>query len=153
MKRKTPSDLVYRVSPANGGVVFASHERAAWVAQIHDALRSAKTWGQLRKALPPGEYERILESQDTDEEPLPKPRDPFSADQIPSVCDGDYPPWLQPEMDHVLPDEILRRFGQRKSTMLNGSYWHIPEEAIPGITAALKALGRDAVHTPHLHFH
>jgi len=54
--RKTPhDDLVYRVSDANDGVVFATPERARYVDGLFDALDS-KTWGEFRSRIPAGEW-------------------------------------------------------------------------------------------------
>ncbi len=51
-ERPTPAELVYRVGPANDGVVFATPERARYVANLFDALDS-KTWGEFRSRIPP----------------------------------------------------------------------------------------------------
>ena len=58
MKKK----LFYRVVPHNGGVVFATPDRAIFVAKIHAAIRSSKTWGQFRSAIPRKEYSVIIHS-------------------------------------------------------------------------------------------
>lgn len=56
---------------------------------------------------------------------LPEPDDPFDPEQVPGWSDGDYPPWLQPEMDALLRDIDLTGLAERVDTALNGSYWHV----------------------------
>ena len=58
-ERPTPAELVYRVGPANDGVVFATPERARYVANLHDAFDS-KTWGEFAGG-PPGASSRAGE--------------------------------------------------------------------------------------------
>ena len=59
-ERPTPAELVYRVGPANDGVVFATPERARYVANLHHALDS-KTWGEFRSRIPAEEWEQLAE--------------------------------------------------------------------------------------------
>jgi hypothetical protein len=33
------------------------------------------------------------------------------------------------EMDHLLPQSVLRRFGQREFSIFNGDLWRLPPEA------------------------
>lgn len=103
--------------------------------------------------MPADEYKAIIRELADGENPPPKARDPFDSAVIPGYCDGDYPSWLQSEMDEVIPAEMLRRFGKQELTMLNGSYWHIPEEALPGMTRELEKLGWEIIHAPELAFH
>jgi hypothetical protein len=78
-----------------------------------------------------------------DEETFPWDVDdaPFSMDQIPGVGEGDYPPWLQPEMDAVLPRDLLSRYAKRESFILNGPFWSISEENVKPVVDALRARG------------
>src|SRR5262249_9079592 len=113
--------LLYNISPANGGLVFATRQRAAFISRIHDAVSGSRTWAEFRRATPGAEYSRITEGR----EPRPRGSDPFSSDEVPGYGDGDYPPWLQQEMESVLPAEVLEQFGKGEMTMLNGGYIHI----------------------------
>ena len=65
----------------------------------------------------------------------------FEPSVVPGFCDGDYPQWLQREMDDLLPREFLEEFGERQNTMLNGSYWHLDLERLAEILRALKHVG------------
>ena len=119
MNPAKPEKLFYRKSRANEGLVFASAERAKFIDQIHRAFIHSKTWGELRKALPEGEYrnfEEMWEPGDhTDDE----------EDDFKDFLDGSYPAWLQTEMHEVLPKEILESYAENANTMLDGNYWHI----------------------------
>jgi len=133
--------LVCRVVPHNTTVVFATPERAKFVARLHDAIESSRTWGEFRKAVPPAEYSKIVRGFDDADEPRPKSTDPFDGEQIAGWSDGDYPPWLQQEMEEVLPVSVLRKFGSLEATLVNGSCWMVPEENLQATCAALRALG------------
>jgi hypothetical protein len=101
--------LLYRVVGHNGGVVFAEESRARQIHQLHEALMTAKTWGGLKKLLDPADYADLADrycSNFGEERPEPRPRTRFSAEQIPGWSDGDYPPWLQAEMDEIIPDDL-----------------------------------------------
>jgi hypothetical protein len=82
-----------------------------------------------------------------------KSTDPFSGESLPGWSDGDYPPWLQQEMSNLLPASVLSQFGERKSTFVNGSFWLIPEQNLPGICTALEALGWEIECAQELRFH
>lgn len=123
--RRRAQVLVYTESPANGGIVFADPERAAYVANLHHAIETARTWGEFRSLIPVSEYESLMEVWDEAGDDRPMESEVFSSEQVPGYCDGDYPPWLQQEMGNVVPTEILDEFASTTSTMLNGNYWHI----------------------------
>jgi len=146
--------LLFRIVPHNGGVVFAAPERAKFIARIHSAINSSQTWRQFRSAMPRKEYSNILWSAFDDAgEGRPKGTDPFSGESLPGWSDGDYPPWLQAEMERILPIEVLDQFGERESTALNGHFWLIPKKNIAGICAALESLGWDLELAQDLPFH
>jgi hypothetical protein len=134
--------LLYRVVPHNGGVVFAAEDRAKSIARIHRAIETSTTWSQFRAAIPPGEYSAVMRSSfDAIDETRPKASDPFDPEQIAGWSDGDYPPWLQQEMDDVVPEPLLLQFATREQTAVNGAFWLIPEEQLERICAALRAAG------------
>jgi hypothetical protein len=145
--------LVYRVAE-NGGVVFAEPDRANLIAKIHAAIRSSTTWGEFRFAMPREEYEDLVQTGfDSNGEPRPKSTDPFSGELVPGWSDGDYPPWLQTEMQRILPAPVLEQFGKMESTFLNGNFWLIPEQNLEGICAALVALGWKLERAQDLEFY
>lgn len=134
------------VAVANGGLVFADPERARAVSRIDAALSESRTWEEFRAAMDPEEYERLVSTM-FDEEGLerPTPETPFRAEEVPGYCDGDYPPWLQQEMDDVLPWELIERFGQHEPTCINGWFVRFDPDDLPAITEMLAEMGIDVV--------
>jgi hypothetical protein len=119
-ERPTPAELVYRVGPANDGVVFTTPERARYIASLNDALGS-KTWGEFRSRIPAEEWEELMEKRVE----IPGPDEPFKAEAVPGFCDGDWPPWLQKEIGHVLSEAILTKYAKHEMSVINGDFWHI----------------------------
>lgn len=145
--------LLYRLVPHNGGAVFAEEERALYIANIHQAISTARTWGEFRSRIPNSEYKEIMTRLLGDEEDQtePNPSDEFSSSGI--TDEGDYPDWLQPEMNYLIPRDVLGKFGTRANTFLNGSYWHIPEENMEPMANALRERGFIAIEAEELPFH
>ena len=143
--------LLYRIEPHNRGVVFAEPERARLIAKIHDAISNSRTWKEFRDAVPKEEYRAIISSFDEGEKP--RVSDEFSGEAVPGWNDGDYPPWLQQEMDKVMPREVLEKFGTRTPTAINGNFWHIPKGNLDAICANLCELGFELELAQDLNFH
>lgn len=133
--------LLFRVVDDNGGLVFAFEHEARRVAQINHAIDKATTWSQFRSLISSGEYSAILDALEDAGESQPRGSDEFSGEQIPGFCDGDYPTWLQQEMEHVVPLQILEKYGTLKTTVINGLYWHLPPERESEIVEALRVQG------------
>lgn len=146
-------ELVYRISPINGGIVLTTPGRAFLVDRINRAISSASTWSEFRKLMPIKEYSSIVRNFDDHGQRRPKGTDPFTAEQLPGYCDGDYPPWLQAEMDLILPISFLEKHGKRESTSLNGSFWMISREALETVLNALFYSGYDVSEASDLEFH
>jgi hypothetical protein len=146
-ERPTPAELVYRVGPANDGVVFATPERARYVANLHDAFDS-KTWGEFRSRIPAEEWEQL--AQGFDEPPRPGKR--FKSEDVPGFCDGDWPPWLQKEIVQVLPPPLVLKYAEASMTLINGVYFHIRQEDLPELLRELESRGIRATHEPDLEF-
>jgi hypothetical protein len=143
MAKKKPKTLWYRESPANGDLVFALPENATRVDAIHRALKS-DTWGEFRRRLPDDEYVQLAQKMFADAiEPMPVPLDddPFDGALIPGYYDGDYPDWLQTQMEWILPKRIVKKYGTRIATRLNGSYLQIGADEGEEVAQALKRLG------------
>jgi hypothetical protein len=140
--REMPRLLHFRLVPHNRGLVFAEPERAAYVSQIHAAMREAKTWGQLKSLMPLGEQEAIRQWMASDEQNEER-RDgeAFDPEAVPGWVDGDYPHWLQQEMASVLPARILAEFAVEVATPINGTYWHIPGDRQQEVVDALANMG------------
>jgi hypothetical protein len=147
-----PMRLLYNI--ANGGLVFAESKRARFISRIHDAINGSSTWEQFRRAMPRAEYSKVIrEWFDEEGEPRPRGSDEFDASMVPGYCDGDYPDWLQQEMDELLPEEILDEFAEIENTMLNGYYVQIDPEKLPAIKARLEQLGYVVVDGTNLSFY
>lgn len=135
-----PIKIAYTTAPHNGGLVFATPERAELVSRVHRAIASAETWGEFRRLMPRVEYSHVVRAFDENCEPRPRGTDPFDPESVPGWSDGDYPPWLQSQMDRLLPYEVLKRYGKLEATAINGSFWMIPADRIDEVRAALEAL-------------
>jgi hypothetical protein len=135
--------LVYTVSVANGGLAFATPERAALVARLQDAIECSRTWAEFRRRMPRSGYSLLIrEMFDENGEPRPRGSDPFSADDVPGCCDGLYPPWLQQEMIPLLPGDILDGLDEQQDRAPGyDEYPHIDPEQLPEMIARLEQRG------------
>ena len=134
----------------NGGAVFARESRARAIAVIHRALR-AKSWGDFRRAMPADEYERVMSAQfDELEEERPADFEEFWG--VNGSSEGDYPPWLQPEMQIVLPIDLLDRHGVLRDTFVSGSYFEILEHETEALASALRDRGFEVERADELPF-
>ena len=91
--------------------------------------------------MPRKDYSEVIRRFDEDGEPRPRSTDPFSGEDVGGWTDGDYPQWLQQDMDIHLPSEVLRQYGERQSTRLNGDYWMIPPEKASDMIRDLEECG------------
>jgi hypothetical protein len=142
--------LYYREAPHDNYLVFAPPKRALFVDQLRRAIEESRTWGEFRRRMPAGEYQRlykeifstdpdvIAEAEDARE---PADEEPFTSDRVPGFSDGDYPPWLAPEQDSYLPSELLRELATRADTFLNGSFWRLDPKNVALIVERLSVLG------------
>jgi hypothetical protein len=146
-ERPTPAELVYRVGPANDGVVFATPERARYVANLHDAFDS-KTWGEFRSRIPAEEWAQLAKGFNKP----PRPGKRFKSEDVPGFCDGDWPPWLQKEIARVLPPPLVLKYAKASMTLINGVYFHIKQEDLPELLRELELRGIRAMHEPDLEF-
>ena len=115
--RKRPCPLCCTVSvPHNNGLVFATQARARFVAQLHNALEKARTWGEFRSLIPRAEYSCVIRGSFDDlDERRPRSHDSFSAEQVAGWSDGDLPPWLQQGMGDLRPSTRSARFGEKRT--------------------------------------
>lgn len=144
--------LLYRTVDHNLGLVFATEAEARRVDRIHRAIEQARTWAEFRSMMSRRDYSKVLAVLDQVGERRPKGKDEFSGECLPGWTDGDYPTWLQAEMDYEIPQEVLMTYGERKDTWLNGSYWHLPPEREQEIVRALESLGFEVVPAQDLRF-
>jgi hypothetical protein len=153
--------LYYREAPHDSYLVFAPRERALFVDQLHRAIKESTTWGEFRKRMPAGEYQRLYEdifSSDPDviaegeDAREPADKEPFTSDCVPGYSDGDYPPWLAQEQDLYLPSELLREFATRADTFINGSFWRLDPKNVALVVERLRVLGYQAERREDLKF-
>ena len=126
-------------------VVFAPRDRAEYVAQIYTALSDSGTWGEFKKNLPEGEWERyfteVLDESPDDEQA-------FDADDVPGHPDGDYPPWLAQEQLEWFPSELIAKHdGDVGLTVWNGPSLNLPADNAEAIADDLTAMGHTVEET------
>lgn len=164
---------------ANGGLCVDTVTSALYDEQVHGALEEAQTLGEFWRMLPAQERETLsdfffdalcearLETVE-DEDDLPDEwqdrvaedcdssaywktdQTPFTPDQIPGFCDGDYPRWRQQALDEVLPEDLLNTFATTEQSVHNGPYWFIPHEADTALINALRIRGFHVEEAPFL---
>jgi hypothetical protein len=142
--------LYFRKAPHDTYLVFVPPERALYVDQLHRAIKESSTWGEFRKRLPAGEYQKLYEDQFSDDPAFieehedarePADNDGFSAECVPGYSDGDYPPWLAAEQGQYLPLEVLKEFSSRADSAINGSFWRLDATQVAAIVERLTNLG------------
>ena len=139
------TDIVYRVvAIASDSVTFARRSDAEEVALIWTALKTAKTWGEFRAKLPDGEWEANLEDF-FDESPPDE--EPFDAGEVPGHLDGDYPQWLRQTMLEWFPPELIDKYGDIQTSVLNGEFLDLPADKAEEIVADLRAMGHTVTPT------
>lgn len=159
-RSKLAGALYFRL--AGPALVFAPPEVAEENDRIYRAITESKTWGEFRRRMPPKEYAELTAdsfSSDPDEivenpdAAAPADEEPFSSECVPAFCDGDYPRWIAGEQQRYVSMEILRTFGTREHTFLNGSCWRIYESRREEVLAALRAEGHELIERNDLEFY
>jgi hypothetical protein len=163
---------------ANGGLCVDTVPSALYDEQVHGALEEAKTLGEFWLMLPDQERDKLSDfffaalsearSEDVDEDELPddwqdrvfddcdspaywaQDRTPFSPEQVPGFCDGDYPQWRQQALDEVLPEDVLSQFATTMHSVHNGPFWFIPHESDTALINVLRLRGFHVEETPFL---
>jgi hypothetical protein len=103
--------------------------------------------------MPRKDYSEIMRNSfDGNGERRPKSNDPFSSELCPAYSDGDYPQWLQKDLDLYLPRQVLEQFATQEHTMLNGMFWEIPAKNEEQMIDALKKHGYSVAKAQHLNF-
>lgn len=138
---------LYWIATHNGWAVFATEARVRKI----EAILNAQTWGEFA-LLDPGTYAAMGETWEDEGETPPHAEEQFNVSMVPGFDEGDYPPWLQAEMDSCIPVELLHRHGRRGSSVLNGPYWEIPETSMEPLAQDLRAAGHVATYSPGKQF-
>lgn len=76
---------------------------------------------------------------------VPADDDPFVPMEIDSYSCGDYPPPFESLQNSVLPDDLIRRFGSRYETSINGTFAELHPETGPELIAELERRGHRCV--------
>ncbi|HSF47556.1 MAG TPA: hypothetical protein VLA73_04265, partial [Burkholderiales bacterium] len=136
-------DLVVGVDP-NDGLVLISRGDAEALAQKWSAVRQAKSWGELRE-LCPNAYAELAQMEvdrdDLEQIMTPNDSEPFDADQINAICDGNWPEWPASDMLDWLPDDLCEELGEIQDSAYNGSYLYLPADQYAEVIAALETRG------------
>lgn len=120
---------------------FALEDRWNYVQRIDLALDNSTTWKEFRQNLPDGEFEslslwvtndsgesvyiedgnlvigveqdlaELAQLGGLDDERIINGNDEFEPLLVPGYGDGDYPPFLNLEVDKILPSEFIAQFG------------------------------------------
>ena len=138
MKRR----LLWWVSLDNGHVVIAPADR---VAQF-DAIHRATTWAEFAAA-DPETYKGLCESWLEEGEDPARFDEPFDISMGPGYEQGDYPPWLQAEMDLHVPRVILHAHARLESSVINGAFWVLDPTEMPAVIEKLRAKGIEIEQT------
>jgi hypothetical protein len=78
----------------------------------------------------------------------PSPEDPFDAERLPSVGDGDWPPHIAAMMASDLPDEVLDKWAYVYETSYNGTYAVIEAKNATAAKRELRQLGFKVTEEP-----
>jgi hypothetical protein len=153
--------LYFREAPHLPALIFATPERAEFIDRLHRAIGESKTWGEFRSRLPLGEYQSLYADVYTSDPEVverdadarePRNDEQFSCDYVPGFSDGDYPPWLATEQHRFLPEDVLKAFGTRETSPINGLFWSINAEKLEEVLGALRARGYEVVERQDLKF-
>jgi hypothetical protein len=115
--------------------------------------RESKTWGDLRRNLPDGEWEDSFQVYFEDrEEEIPADDELFDAEDAPGYAEGDYPAWLAQEQLDWFPKELIEKYGgDVGNSVLNGEFLELPADKAEQIADDLRAMGH-AVEPTDLEF-
>lgn len=126
-------DLVFGV--VDDSLVFLPRKQATKLFAIHEALATAKTWGELHKALPRDAWEEVLDMVDRP----PRKDAPFDSGQLGGYCDGLWPAWPAGDMARWVPKTIPH--ATVESSVHDGPFLQLDPAHRDEIVAAFEAAG------------
>ena len=140
-------DLVYTLS-THFGVVFAERDVARRTAQVWHAVQDSKTWGEFRTAMPPADWEEVI-NPDWEEVisqrggDIPPDGTPFTPDDVAWGDDGWYlGPWLPEEEVRWFPEDLIDKYGgEVDRDNPNYDQLFLPGDAADEIAEELRARG------------
>jgi hypothetical protein len=153
-------DFVCRLAAHNEGVVIAPPDIAERNSRLRNAIEGSMTalvtWRELLASIPEDDAQdlwgRIARAAANNSEESPSLDDQASADAVPGFNDGDYPSWLQQNMDSWVPPEIMSTFAEHQSSILNGPFWYIEPGHLERIKRKLRAMGYRVADGSRLNF-
>jgi hypothetical protein len=126
-------------------LVFIQEKEATRLAQVHDAIRTSKTWGTFCRKMPASDLKYVTDNLLENGESLPGKRDRFDgccdSSLPPSYFDGDWPDWPEQTMLHFMPPAIVKKYGQTPCSVLNGFYLVLKMSNADEILTALERKG------------
>jgi hypothetical protein len=125
------------------------HTAETLSACIH-ALEQAETWADFRRLMPADELTRLQGLMRDDGARMPAGDKPFDADLLPGFADGDWPALITSTMLREVPEPVLKAFGDRGPSALNGDLVAFNADDLPAIKAMLAELGYTVVERPDL---
>ena len=131
-------DVVFQLWSGDSGIFFKNED---WVrlSAIHQALQTARTWGEFEQLCTEDEFENLSLWYQSEGEYVYKvggefkfispeeldgflegygndyvitPEDASDSSKIPGVEDGDYPPWLDSTAEDILPEDFVETFAE-----------------------------------------
>jgi hypothetical protein len=141
---------LYLSSGASGEPLFALPQTAETLSACIHALENAETWADFRRLMPADELKRLQARMREDGETMPSGDQPFEPEALPSFADGDWPALITSTMLREVPEPVLKAFGDRGPSALNGDLVEFKASDLPAIKAKLAELGWTVLERPDL---
>jgi len=100
--------------------------------------------------MPADELKRLQAHMREDGEAMPSGVQPFEPEALPGFADGDWPRLITTTMLREVPEPVLKAFGDRGPSALNGDLVEFKASDLPAIKAKLAELGWTVVERPDL---
>jgi hypothetical protein len=146
----TATPTLYLSPNADGQPLLALPHTAETLSTCIHALEQAETWADFRRLMPADELKRLQGLMRDDGARMPDGDKPFDADLLPGFADGDWPALITSTMLREVPEPVLKAFGDRGPSALNGDLVQFDADQLPAIKAMLTDLGWTVVERPDL---
>lgn len=134
-----PNEVVWGC-PDGDEPVFILRRRAEDLATLWSALSSARTWGDLRRSLPPRLFRETVDACWGDDDELDDD-EIFSYDSVGVIADGDFPGIPTQEVLAWMPADIREQYGDVGMSMVSGPLLSFRSDDAAAIAAALEEQG------------
>jgi len=145
-----PTPTLYLSPNADGRPLLALPHTAETLSACIHALEHAETWADFRRLMPADELTRLQGLMRDDGARMPAGDKPFDADLLPGFADGDWPALITSTMLREVPEPVLKAFGDRSPSALNGDLVQFDADQLPAIKAMLSELGWTVLERPDL---